>query len=90
MYIHCAFITAREKGSPTAKSVYKSKQNVSEGWLCGELHVMTVGTANVTILRVSVCWWFSGVHIRLLVLLMLPYTAALHPILIDYTHGRLL
>ena len=33
----------------------------------------TLGTGGVTILRVSVGWWCSGVHIRLLVLVVLSY-----------------
>ena len=31
------------------------------------------GTGVVTILKVSVGWWCSGVHVRLLVLVLLPY-----------------
>ena len=33
----------------------------------------TFGTGDVTILRVSVGWLCSGVHVRLLVLVVLPY-----------------
>ena len=33
----------------------------------------TFGTGGVTILRVSVGWWCSGVHVRLLLLVVLPY-----------------
>ena len=33
----------------------------------------TLGTGGVTILSVIVCWWCSGVHYRLLVLVVLPY-----------------
>ena len=31
------------------------------------------GTGVVTILKISVGWWCSGVHARLLVLVVLPY-----------------
>ena len=31
------------------------------------------GTGGVTILRASAGWWCSGVHVRLLVLVVLPY-----------------
>ena len=33
----------------------------------------TLGTGSITILRVSVGWWCSGVLVRLLVLVVLPY-----------------
>ena len=33
----------------------------------------TLGIGDVTTLRVSVGWWCSGVHVRLLVLVVLPY-----------------
>ena len=33
----------------------------------------TLGTGDVTILSFSVGWWCSGVHVRLLVPVMLPY-----------------
>ena len=33
----------------------------------------TLGTGSVAIVRVSVGWWCSGVHVRLLVLVVLPY-----------------
>ena len=33
------------------------------------------GTGGVTML--SVCWWSSGVHVRLLVLVVLPYRGSL-------------
>ena len=39
---------------------------VSVGWWCS-------GTGGFTILRVSVGWWCSGVHVRLLLLVVLPY-----------------
>ena len=32
-----------------------------------------LGTCDVTILRVSLGWWCSGVHVRLMVLVVLPY-----------------
>ena len=41
-------------------------------WCYSGVHV-TLGTGGVTILRVSVGWWCSGVHVRLLVLVVLPY-----------------
>ena len=36
----------------------------------------TLGTGDVTILRVSVGWWCSGVLVRLLVLVVLPYSGS--------------
>ena len=41
--------------------------------LCELVECQTLGTGGVTILRVSVGWWCSGVHVRLLVVVMLPY-----------------
>ena len=43
-------------------------------WVGGVVEYMAdSGTGGVTILRVSVGWWCSGVHVRLLVLGVLPY-----------------
>ena len=33
----------------------------------------TLGSGGITILRVSLGWWCSGVHVRLLVLVVLTY-----------------
>ena len=37
-------------------------EHMLDSWYCG-----------FTILRASVGWWCSGVHVRLLVLVVLPY-----------------
>ena len=42
-------------------------------WFAGVVEYMSLGTGGVTILRVSVGRWCSGVHVRLLVLVVLPY-----------------
>ena len=43
-------------------------------WVGGVVEYMSdLGTGGVTILRVSDGWWYNGVHVRLLVLVVLPY-----------------
>ena len=43
-------------------------------WVGGVVEYMSdLGTGGVTILRVSVGWWCSGVHVRLLGVVVLPY-----------------
>ena len=41
--------------------------------LCQLVECQTLGNGVVTILRVIVGWWCNGVHVRLLVLVVLPY-----------------
>ena len=43
-------------------------------WVNGVVEsCQTLGTGGFTVLRVTVGWWCNGVHVRLLVLVVLPY-----------------